>query len=102
MQVFEKPSELSVLSLAVSVTIFCPSSIGISEIFAVSCGLTQQLIVKCLVNNSAAVLNIFMILHLKIPAISLAYEGVETDIMKRRPRSPKTDKLVNERYTTPR
>lgn len=92
--------ELSVLSLAVSVTIVYLSSIGISEVFTVSCDPTQQLNVKFLVNNSAAVLNILMILYLKIPAISLAYEGVETDIMKRRPRSPKTDKLVNERYTT--
>ncbi|XP_041115242.1 sodium/potassium-transporting ATPase subunit alpha-1-like isoform X1 [Polyodon spathula] len=32
-----------------------------------------------------------------LPAISLAYEGAESDIMKRRPRNPKTDKLVNER-----
>ncbi|XP_033864146.1 sodium/potassium-transporting ATPase subunit alpha-1-like [Acipenser ruthenus] len=32
-----------------------------------------------------------------IPAISLAYEGAESDIMKRQPRNPKTDKLVNER-----
>ncbi|GFN73912.1 sodium/potassium-transporting ATPase subunit alpha [Plakobranchus ocellatus] len=31
------------------------------------------------------------------PAISLAYEGSELDIMKRRPRNAKTDKLVNER-----
>nr|XP_010991407.2 sodium/potassium-transporting ATPase subunit alpha-4 [Camelus dromedarius] len=32
-----------------------------------------------------------------VPAISLAYESAETDIMKRDPRSPKTDKLVNSR-----
>ncbi|XP_078512737.1 sodium/potassium-transporting ATPase subunit alpha-1-like isoform X3 [Lissotriton helveticus] len=32
-----------------------------------------------------------------IPAISLAYEQAESDIMKRLPRNPKTDKLVNER-----
>ena len=32
-----------------------------------------------------------------VPAISLAYEPPETDIMKRRPRNPFTDKLVNER-----
>ena len=32
-----------------------------------------------------------------IPAISLAYEKAETDIMKRRPRDPKHDRLVNER-----
>uniref|UniRef100_A0A671PM32 Sodium/potassium-transporting ATPase subunit alpha n=1 Tax=Sinocyclocheilus anshuiensis TaxID=1608454 RepID=A0A671PM32_9TELE len=31
------------------------------------------------------------------PAISLAYEAAESDIMKRQPRNPKTDKLVNER-----
>uniref|UniRef100_A0A8C7FLD1 Sodium/potassium-transporting ATPase subunit alpha n=1 Tax=Oncorhynchus kisutch TaxID=8019 RepID=A0A8C7FLD1_ONCKI len=30
-------------------------------------------------------------------AISLAYEEAENDIMKRQPRNPKTDKLVNER-----
>lgn len=33
----------------------------------------------------------------QVPAISLAYEEAESDIMKRQPRNPKTDKLVNER-----
>ncbi|NXA52154.1 AT1A1 ATPase, partial [Nothocercus julius] len=32
-----------------------------------------------------------------VPAISLAYEQAESDIMKRQPRNPKADKLVNER-----
>lgn len=32
-----------------------------------------------------------------LPAISLAYEQAETDIMKRQPRDPLKDKLVNER-----
>ncbi|XP_065323368.1 sodium/potassium-transporting ATPase subunit alpha-B-like isoform X2 [Gordionus sp. m RMFG-2023] len=32
-----------------------------------------------------------------VPAISLAYEKAESDIMKRKPRNPKYDKLVNER-----
>uniref|UniRef100_A0A8C9TDP9 Sodium/potassium-transporting ATPase subunit alpha-1 n=1 Tax=Scleropages formosus TaxID=113540 RepID=A0A8C9TDP9_SCLFO len=32
-----------------------------------------------------------------VPAISLAYEAAESDIMKRQPRNPITDKLVNER-----
>lgn len=32
-----------------------------------------------------------------MPAISLAYEAAESDIMKRQPRNPKTDKLVNQR-----
>ena len=32
-----------------------------------------------------------------VPAISLAYEKAENDIMKRRPRDPKHDRLVNER-----
>uniref|UniRef100_A0A670YRX5 ATPase Na+/K+ transporting subunit alpha 2 n=1 Tax=Pseudonaja textilis TaxID=8673 RepID=A0A670YRX5_PSETE len=32
-----------------------------------------------------------------VPAISLAYEAAESDIMKRQPRNPKTDKLVNQR-----
>nr|XP_047124920.1 sodium/potassium-transporting ATPase subunit alpha-like [Hydra vulgaris] len=32
-----------------------------------------------------------------IPAISLAYEKAESDIMKRKPRDPTHDKLVNER-----
>lgn len=32
-----------------------------------------------------------------VPAISLAYEAAESDIMKRQPRDPKRDKLVNER-----
>lgn len=30
-----------------------------------------------------------------LPAISLAYEKAETDIMRRRPRNPKTERLVN-------
>jgi len=33
----------------------------------------------------------------KVPAISLAYEESESDIMKRQPRDPFRDKLVNER-----
>merc|ERR1711874_438158 len=32
-----------------------------------------------------------------VPAISMAYEHAESDIMKRKPRNPFTDKLVNER-----
>ncbi len=32
-----------------------------------------------------------------VPAISLAYEKPESDIMKRKPRDPVNDKLVNER-----
>jgi sodium/potassium-transporting ATPase subunit alpha len=32
-----------------------------------------------------------------VPAISMAYEGAESDIMKRQPRNPFADKLVNER-----
>ncbi|CAI5663721.1 unnamed protein product [Oreochromis niloticus] len=32
-----------------------------------------------------------------VPAISLAYEAAESDIMKRQPRNPSRDKLVNER-----
>uniref|UniRef100_A0A8C9UMG4 Sodium/potassium-transporting ATPase subunit alpha n=1 Tax=Spermophilus dauricus TaxID=99837 RepID=A0A8C9UMG4_SPEDA len=32
-----------------------------------------------------------------VPAISLAYETAESDIMKRHPRNPKTDNLVNHR-----
>jgi len=31
-----------------------------------------------------------------VPAISMAYEGPESDIMKRQPRNPFTDKLVSE------
>ena len=33
----------------------------------------------------------------QVPAISLAYEEAESDIMKRRPRNAQTDKLVNDR-----
>lgn len=33
----------------------------------------------------------------QVPAISLAYETAESDIMKRTPRDPVNDKLVNER-----
>lgn len=34
---------------------------------------------------------------MQVPAISLAYEEAESDIMKRPPRNPMTDKLVNNR-----
>ena len=33
------------------------------------------------------------------PAISLAYEKAESDIMQRLPRDPVKDRLVNERYS---
>ena len=35
-----------------------------------------------------------------VPAISMAYEEAESDIMKRQPRNPFTDKLVNERLSS--
>merc|ERR1711931_272944 len=35
-----------------------------------------------------------------VPAISLAYEPAESDIMKRHPRDPEEDKLVNERLVS--
>ena len=35
-----------------------------------------------------------------VPAISMAYEQAESDIMKRKPRNPFTDKLVNERLVS--
>ena len=35
-----------------------------------------------------------------VPAISLAYESAESDIMKRLPRDPLHDKLVNDRCVT--
>lgn len=35
-----------------------------------------------------------------VPAISLAYEKAESDIMKRKPRDPLRDKLVNQRFET--
>lgn len=34
----------------------------------------------------------------QVPAISLAYEQAESDIMKRQPRDPNHDNLVNERF----
>jgi len=36
-----------------------------------------------------------------VPAISLAYESAESDIMKRLPRDPLHDKLVNDRCPPP-
>lgn len=36
----------------------------------------------------------------QVPAISLAYELSESDIMKRTPRNPYHDNLVNERFKT--
>lgn len=38
-----------------------------------------------------------IIKHTQVPAISLAYEAAESDIMKRPPRDPFNDKLVNAR-----
>lgn len=38
-----------------------------------------------------------LLLPIQVPAISLAYETAESDIMKREPRNPRSDKLVNER-----
>lgn len=37
----------------------------------------------------------------KVPAISLAYEAPESDIMKRQPRDPYRDNLVNRRLAPP-
>ncbi|KAF3423508.1 hypothetical protein E2986_10806 [Frieseomelitta varia] len=37
------------------------------------------------------------VFQIEVPAISLAYEHAESDIMKRRPRDPYRDNLVNER-----
>lgn len=37
----------------------------------------------------------------KVPAISLAYEAPESDIMKRQPRDPYRDNLVNRRSEVP-
>ncbi|OXU26342.1 hypothetical protein TSAR_006877 [Trichomalopsis sarcophagae] len=37
--------------------------------------------------------------HYQVPAISLAYETAESDIMKRKPRDPYHDNLVNERFS---
>ncbi len=41
--------------------------------------------------------NVTFSLPPQVPAISLAYEAAESDIMKRQPRNPLRDKLVNER-----
>lgn len=41
--------------------------------------------------------NLTLSLPPQVPAISLAYEAAESDIMKRQPRNPQRDKLVNER-----
>ncbi|KAJ8951229.1 hypothetical protein NQ318_010257, partial [Aromia moschata] len=43
------------------------------------------------------VFDMYLFGRVQVPAISLAYEEAESDIMKRRPRNPFTDKLVNER-----
>lgn len=52
----------------------------------------------CLYFRSSVMSWFFFPFHfLQVPAISLAYETAESDIMKRQPRNPKTDKLVNER-----
>lgn len=55
-------------------------------------------------NRDILVAPVFLILtrmasshFLQVPAISLAYEAAESDIMKRQPRNPRVDKLVNER-----
>ena len=50
-----------------------------------------------LINNSLRFDAQFPIFFLQLPAISLAYEQAESDIMKRQPRDPVRDRLVNER-----
>lgn len=45
---------------------------------------------------------VLVCIDLKVPAISLAYEAPESDIMKRQPRDPYRDNLVNRRlYSAP-
>lgn len=55
----------------------------------IGCDGCQNVIVLTLLSSFSMVF--------QLPAISLAYEAAESDIMKRQPRNPKTDKLVNER-----
>lgn len=40
---------------------------------------------------------LLLLYYVKVPAISLAYEAAESDIMKRQPRDPYRDNLVNRR-----
>ena len=52
---------------------------------------------KLFVYLLADTLYICWFFSVQVPAISLAYEEAESDIMKRMPRDPTRDKLVNER-----
>ncbi|XP_018613796.1 sodium/potassium-transporting ATPase subunit alpha-1b isoform X1 [Scleropages formosus] len=71
-----------------TVTILC-IDLGTDMVSILEFVLTKQFLFKKIL--------ILQFLLYKVPAISLAYEAAESDIMKRQPRNPKTDKLVNER-----
>ena len=43
------------------------------------------------------VFTVMIVLYCQVPAISLAYEEAESNIMERKPRNPQKDKLVNGR-----
>ncbi|CAD1469631.1 unnamed protein product, partial [Heterotrigona itama] len=57
--------------------------------------------VYCTVYGGAWYTHIFLINGgWQVPAISLAYEAPESDIMKRQPRDPYRDNLVNRRWVS--
>lgn len=43
------------------------------------------------------IMELMVLSHAQVPAISLAYEKAESKIMQRKPRDPQRDKLVNSR-----
>ena len=59
----------------------------------------NSIMFACTTNTNTKLLkfNQSYVSSMKVPAISLAYEEAESNIMERKPRDPRRDKLVNGR-----
>uniref|UniRef100_A0A2M4B599 Putative secreted protein n=1 Tax=Anopheles triannulatus TaxID=58253 RepID=A0A2M4B599_9DIPT len=71
------------------------SSYAVCVLRVLACACTCCACVRACV--SARCITYYYYPHPQVPAISLAYEAPESDIMKRRPRDPYRDNLVNRR-----
>ena len=80
------------------ITVGIPLPLGTITILCIDLGTDMVIAIRL---PSALMYYVFYLfeefIHAKVPAISLAYEKAESDIMKRKPRDPKGDRLVNER-----
>lgn len=71
---------------------WCPMKLCCTQLVTLDSGGVLQAVIDACSN-----ILICCLMFPQVPAISLAYETAESDIMKRQPRNAKTDKLVNER-----